>query len=116
MLGSGDAFLVGLRDPAAQRLVGAGFFQCTRDEGLYAVGAYDRALFDKPLGHAVQQRAIETMKARGLQWSRIGERQPAPTAKEVAIAAFKQGFASHQFCRHGFALPLVDPGPAPGAQ
>lgn len=110
MVVAGRAFLVGLRDPADQHLVGAGFFQCTRDEGLYAVGAYDRTLFDKPLGHVVQQRAIETMKARGLRWYRIGEchyRQdaPPPTAKMVAISAFKQGFASHHFQRVEFSLP-----------
>jgi FemAB family protein len=107
-LRAGQAFLVGLRDPASQRLVGAGFFQVTRDEGLYAVGAYDRGLFDKPLGHVVQQRAIEVMKALGLRWYRIGERhfpqdQPPPTDKQVAIAAFKQGFASHLYCRHEFS-------------
>jgi FemAB family protein len=112
MLRTGEAFLVGLRDPADQRLVGAGFFQCTRDEGLYAVGAYDRSLFDRPLGHVVQQRAIETMKARGVRWYYIGERhypqdQPKPTDKQVSIAAFKQGFASHLFQRCQFAVPLL---------
>lgn len=113
MLGMGEAFLVGLRDPADQRLVGAGFFQCTRDEGLYAVGAYDRSLFDRPLGHVVQQRAIETMKVLGLRWYCIGERhypqdQPKPTDKQVTIAAFKQGFASNQFCRFEFRLPVAN--------
>lgn len=111
MVTAGQAFLVGLRDRADQRLVGAGFFQCTRDEGLYAVGAYDRALFDKPLGHAVQQRAIEVMKGLGLRWYRIGEchfeqDRPAPTAKMVAISGFKQGFASHLFPRVEFSLPV----------
>lgn len=113
MLRKGEAFLVGLRDPVDQRLIGAGFFQCTRDEGLYAVGAYDRSLFDKPLGHVVQQRAIETMKARGLRWYCIGERhypqdQPRPTDKQVSISAFKQGFASDLFQRCEFVVPLVD--------
>ena len=71
MIQRGVAFLCCLRDPADNRLVGAGFFQCTRDEGLYSVAAYDRSLFNKPLGHVVQQLAIETMKARGLTWYRI---------------------------------------------
>lgn len=112
MINAGQAFLVGLRDPANQRLIGGGFFQYTRDEGLYAVSAYDRSLFNKPLGHAVQQIAIETMKALGLRWYRIGERcyprdQPKPTDKEVNISAFKQGFASHVFPRFEFVLPLT---------
>lgn len=113
MLRKGEAFLVGLRDPVGHRLVGAGFFQCTRDEGLYAVGAYDRSLFDKPLGHVVQQQAIETMKTLGLRWYFIGERhypqdKSKPTDKQVSIAAFKQGFASNQFCRFEFRLPIAN--------
>lgn len=95
----GDAFLVYLRD-GAERMVGGGFFHSTRDEGVYAVAAYDRELFDKPLGHAVQYRAIEEMKNRGVRWYKIGARpypgdQPPPSEKELRIAEFKQGFASH---------------------
>jgi len=109
MVQARNAFLVTLRDPSNQRLVGAGLFQFTADEGLYAVGAYDRALFDKPLGHAVQQRAIETLKALGVRWYQVGERHysqspHAPSAKEVAIGEFKQGFSSHLFCRYQFSL------------
>jgi FemAB family protein len=108
----GEAFLVNLRNPVDNRLVGAGFFRFTRDEGVYAVGAYDRSLFDKPLGHAVQQRAIEMFKSLGVRWYLIGERfysqsQYAPSAKEVAISEFKQGFSSHLFCRHQFTLPVI---------
>jgi len=104
MVASGDAFLVSLRDPATGRMVGAGFFQLTRDEGFYAVAAYDRSQFDKPLGHVLQQVAIEQLKARGLRWYRIGHRpfaqdRPAPTGKQLTISAFKQGFASHCFSR-----------------
>lgn len=109
MIQSREAFLVTLQDPTDQRLVGGGLFQYTRDEGLYAVGAYDRALFDKPLGHAVQQMAIEALKALGVRWYQVGERHysqsaHAPSAKEVAISEFKQGFSSHLFCRHQFLL------------
>jgi FemAB family protein len=108
MIADGGAFLVYLQDAASGRMVGAGFFQFTRDEGLYAVAAYDRTLFDEPLGHVVQYRAIEELKGRGLRWYRIGERHyprdhPEPTQKQLAIASFKQGFASHMFCRYLFA-------------
>lgn len=101
---SGDAFLVYLRDEAG-KMVGGGLFHVTRDEGLYAVGAYDRDLFDKPLGHVVQFRAIEEMKKRGVRWYKLGLRSypaddPAPTDKDLAIADFKQGFASHLFPRY----------------
>lgn len=98
-IGRSAAFLVHLRDPDG-RLVGGGFFCVSRDEGVYAVAAYDRNLFDKPIGHVVQAEAIQEMIKRGIKWYRIGFRpypanQPAPTAKELAIAEFKEGFASH---------------------
>lgn len=105
MIQSGQGMLVHLRDPASSgRMVGGGFFQWTRDEGLYAVGAYDRTLFDKPLGHVVQARAIEEMKLRAIKWYRIGERcyasdTPRPNDKMLAISTFKEGFSSHMSSR-----------------
>lgn len=96
---SGDAFFVVLRD-AQDVMVGAALFHVTRDEGLYAVGAYDRSLFDKPLGHVAQALAIEEMHRRGLRWYRLGNRAypsdvPSPSAKDISISDFKQGFSSH---------------------
>lgn len=100
-LGADEGFLVVLRD-AGGRMVGAGYFMCSADEGVYAVAVYDRSLFDKPLGHVVQFQAIQELQRRGCRWYRIGNRsfpgdEPAPNAKELAIASFKQGFASHIF-------------------
>jgi FemAB family protein len=97
----GHAFLVHLHDDHG-RLVGGGFFSMTRDEGAYSVAAYDRSLFEKPLGHVVQYRAIEEMRRRGLRWYKIGARPfrgelPTPTEKELSIAEFKHGFATHLF-------------------
>lgn len=98
---SKNAFLVYLRNDGGE-MVGGGFFNITRDEGVYAVGAYDRSLFDKPLGHVVQYRAIEEFKERSVRWYKIGARPyrsetPSPTGKEISIGEFKQGFASHLF-------------------
>lgn len=103
-IASGDAFFVCLRNEAG-RMVGGGLFHTTVHEGLYAIGAYDRSLFDKPLGHVVQYRAIEEMKRRGVKWYKLGIRYypsetPAPSDKEMAISSFKQGFASHLFPRY----------------
>lgn len=97
----GRGFLVCLLD-VASRMVGGGYFHFTPDEAVYAVGAYDRALFDKPLGHAVQHRAIQELKSRGIRWYRIGRQcyatdTPAPSDKECAISSFKSGFATHLF-------------------
>lgn len=110
ILQSGTGFLVGLRDLESGRLTGAGFFQNTRDEGVYAVAAYDRALFDKPLGHIVQFIAIKHMKALGLSNYRLGDRHyPGdylkPTAKEVDISYFKEGFASGIYRAVTYILP-----------
>ncbi len=102
-INSGDAFLVVLRDEKGV-MVGGGIFHISKTEGLYAVGVYDRNLFDKPLGHVVQIKAIEHMKTRGLRWHKLGERfYPGdncnPTEKELSIAHFKEGFATHMFLR-----------------
>lgn len=103
-IGSGDAFFVYLTG-ADGRMVGGGLFYMTKDEASYVVGAYDRSLFDKPLGHVVQYRAIEEMKKHGVSWYRLGARSypsdsPAPSLKELSIAEFKQGFSSHVFPRY----------------
>lgn len=101
---NGGAFLVYLRDDG-HRMVGGGLFYTTLNESLYVVGAYDRDLFDKPLGHVVQFRAIEEMKKRGLDWYCIGIRSyptdyPTPTPKEITISEFKQGFSTHIFPKY----------------
>jgi FemAB family protein len=97
-IAAGEAFMVSLKDHSGE-MVGAGFFAVTPNEASYSVGAYDRDLFDKPLGHVVQQAAIEEMKRRDLRWYHIGRRPypnetPAPTQKELSIGQFKQGFAT----------------------
>ena len=107
-----QAFLVFLRNRDGE-MVGGGFFNFTRDEGLYAVAAYNRSLFDKPLGHVVQYRAIEELKARGVRWYKIGARPyrseiPTPTHKEISICEFKQGFASHLFPRLVLSHPTAE--------
>jgi FemAB family protein len=100
-LSNNEGFLVYLRG-ADNRMVGGGYFVCSTDEGVYAVGAYDRNLFDKPLGHVVQFQAIKEMQLRGCCWYHIGKRvfpgdEPVPSQKEMAISYFKQGFSSHVF-------------------
>ena len=97
----GKSFLVWLRSTSGE-MVGGGLFNLTKDECVYAVGAYNRSLFDKPLGHVVQFSAITEMKERGIHWYKLGSRYfhakcSGSTDKEVRIGEFKQGFASHVF-------------------
>jgi FemAB family protein len=96
-----EGFLIILRD-IDSRMIGAGYYMCSADEGVYAVGVYDRSLFDKPLGHVVQYLAIEELKRRGCKWYRIGRHSyltddPPPTEKELSISHFKAGFSTHVF-------------------
>ena len=100
-LDCGKGFLVWLRDPVG-KMVGGGFFNSTMHECVYAVAAYDRELFDKPLGHVVQYLAIEEMLKKRIRWYKIGTRPyptdvPAPSEKETSVGYFKEGFASHFF-------------------
>lgn len=101
-INSKAAFLVYINDKNTGLMVGGGFFYTTRDECLYAVGAYDRSLFHKPLGHVIQYRAMQEMKTRNIKWYKLGDRPYGLLAdksksKETTIADFKQGFATHIF-------------------
>lgn len=94
-----ESFVVFLRDER-ERMVGGGLFDLTPTEGNYSVGAYDRSLFKKPLGHVVQALAIREMIRRRVKWYRIGARPfpgnaPHSDLKERSIAHFKEGFSSH---------------------
>ena len=99
-----ESFLIYLLDNK-KRIVGGGLFNCSKDEGFYAVGAYDRSLFDKPLGHLVQYKAIEELKKRNISWYKIGLRNyetdtPNPSEKEISISKFKEGFATNVFPKY----------------
>lgn len=93
-----NAFFISLRDEN-DTMMGGALFYWSRDEGFYAVGAYDRSQFDKPLGHVAQYIAIQEMQLRGVKWYKLGERpfsqdDPRPSSKELSIADFKEGFSS----------------------
>lgn len=106
----GNAFLVYLLNPDGA-MVGAGYFDVSRDEAVYGVGAYNRLLFDSPLGHVVQYHAILELKDRNVAWYKIGDREypgTSPTTKELAISSFKQGFSTHLFPRAVTSLNLID--------
>jgi len=93
-----SAFLITLYDDN-EKMVGGGFFQNTRDQGLYSVAAYDRSQFDRPIGHLVQWLAIKELKRLGVRSYLIGDRPfpndtPKPTEKEINIGLFKEGFCT----------------------
>jgi len=105
----GEAFLIYLNNDKGN-MVGGGFFHITRDEAVYAVGVYERSLFDKPLGHVVQYRAIEEMKSRGIRWYKLGLlcfSAEQVSDKELSIAYFKQGFSTHVFPQFNLTMAII---------
>ena len=98
-----ESFLVTVFNNQDQ-MIGAGFFTHSSYQGLYCVGAYKRELFDKPLGHAVQMKAIETFRRRGVCWYEIGQKhlkidRASATDKELSISHFKEGFSTQVIAR-----------------
>lgn len=92
------AFAVYLRE-ADGRLIGASLYNTSRDEAYYAVGAYDRQLFDLPVAHLSLDAAIHHARDSGRRQFILGDRpfpgdQPPPNDKEAKIAFFKEGFAT----------------------
>jgi FemAB family protein len=97
-----EAFLVTVRDGGI--LIGAGFFTYTKDMGSSSVGAYKRELFDKPIGHGVQLKAIEVLKEKGCKTYHVGQKmtlldENVPTDKELSISHFKEGFAGYVYAQ-----------------
>lgn len=93
-------------------LVGAGLFTYSRDNGFYSVGAYKRDLSDKPLGHVVQMKAIETFKKNGVKWYEIGLKhllidKIPPTKKQLTLTHFREGFATHVAARQHLIAPII---------
>ena len=109
MIKSGSGFAVFTRD-ANGSLIGGIFIAHTHDEGIYVTGVFDRVLNDPSLGHISQSCGIQELKRRGVRWYKLGER-PFPSMessineKELAIAHFKDGFATHSFPHLYFRHP-----------
>ena len=92
------AFAIYLREPDG-RMVGASLYNCSRDEVYYAVGVYDRRLFDQPVAHLSLDAAIHHARTTGRQRLILGDRPfpgdiAKPNEKEAKIAFFKEGFAT----------------------
>jgi FemAB family protein len=105
-----ESFLVTVTDEW-ENMVGAGLFTYSHYQGLYSVGAYKRELFDKPIGHPVQLKAIETLKKKGVLWYEIGQKhlnidRIPPTEKELSISYFKEGFCTHVIARQHLIIHI----------
>ena len=104
-----EAFLVTVR--LKKQLIGAGLFTYTQNMGAYSVGVYKRELFDMPIGHGVQMKAIEKMKDIGCDSYLIGEKVTKlgisqPTQKELSISHFKEGFSGYVYAQPHISVRL----------
>lgn len=95
---NGCAIIVSIHKECDE-MVGAALISFSLHEGRYDVGAYNRDLFDQPIGHIAQHTAIEELKKRNIKFYKIGRKYfhsdiPSPSPKEMSISHFKEGFAS----------------------
>lgn len=106
---TGYDFVVFLIDRTSGETAGAALFVATPQTGLYAVAAYDRERFSKPVGHVAQAVAMDYMQHKGVRWYEIGERAyPSEGVDEklINIGKYKEGFATHIFPRIKMELDI----------
>jgi len=107
----GEAFLIYLLNDNKE-MIGGGYFTFSKNEAVYSIGAYDRNLFDKPIGHVIQYEAIQEFIKRKIDWYKLGSIENYNdndefSKKMKSIQSFKNGFATHimseyiytKFCR-----------------
>ena len=107
-----ESFLVTASDDK-NCLVGAGLFAYSENLAEYMSAAYKRELFNKPFSHAVQMKAIETLKNKKIKWYELGQKyltidknkNPA-TKKELSIVHFKEAFATHTLARQFLTIKI----------
>lgn len=106
-----ESFLVTASDDK-NCLVGAGLFAYSENLAEYMSAAYKREL-NTSCSHAVQMKAIETLKNKDLKWYELGQKyltidknkNPA-TKKELSIVHFKEAFATHTLARQFLIIKI----------
>jgi len=86
-------------------IIGASYFNCSRDECYYSMGAYNKKYLKDNISHIIQYNAIKEMKNRNIKWYKIGVLDLKLAnhnyeKKNQTISLFKSGFSSHIFCEH----------------
>ena len=109
-INSGESFLITVQNNK-NTMVGGGLFTYSKDRGFYSVGVYNRELNDKPLGHIVQMKAIETLKKKNVAWYEIGQKyleidRKKPTKKQFLITHFMEGFATDIISRQHLIINM----------
>lgn len=90
-------------------MVGGSFIMENDFEAIYAVAAYDRELFNLPIGHFLQDFIIKDLLQTKKQWYRLGRKfhetdLDRPTNKEIQIGKFKSGFSTELVANFRFSV------------
>ncbi|MBL1378403.1 hypothetical protein [Zobellella iuensis] len=107
MIKSGDAFIV--FSYWNDELVAASLFLCGASTAYYAVGVYERALFDKPLSHYNLYYGMVHVKKLGCHYMNLGDMPLAingASEKELGIGRFKRGFGDFYFPYFKYKLTI----------
>lgn len=105
-----ESFLIIVKSKS-NSLIGGGLITYSKDCGFYSVGAYKREHTDKPIGHVVQMKAIETLKRNNVKLYEIGVKylkidRTKPDNKQMQISHFMEGFASNIMARQHLIVNL----------
>lgn len=90
-------------------MVGGSFIMENDFEAVYAVAAYDRELFNLPIGHFLQDFVIKNLLESKKHWYRLGRKfhnmdSDNPTKKEIQIGNFKSGFSTDLIANFRFTI------------
>ena len=90
-------------------MVGGSFIMKNDFEAVYAVAAYDRELFNLPIGHFLQDFIIQDLLQTNKKWYRLGRKfhemdMDSPSNKEIQIGKFKSGFSTELIANFRFSL------------
>lgn len=104
MVKAGEAFIVSAHPKNGRETLGMGFFQISRDEGLYAVGAYCKITNFSTVAHSIQYLAIQEMKRNGVkQYCLASDFDLMHHDEKIRnINFFKKGFSTSSIVVEGF--------------
>ena len=89
------------------KLIGGAMYRFSSSTAIYAIGAYDRKLFPKPVSHLAHFIAIKELKKKNIKWLKMGDipnKQDYnnPSEKEISIGLFKKKFSTDIFIKSIF--------------
>jgi FemAB family protein len=104
-ISNNEAFAIFLFDK--NKIIGGALYRYTNSVALYAIGAYDRSLYPKPISHLAHFLAIKELKKLKLKWLKMGgipilNDYENPNDKIISIGLFKKKFCTDFFNKYIF--------------